>query len=198
MLCYFAWVRVIDTEQRRGADRRRLIYYPRARVSLTNAGYLNTEVCTLSFQSVKASLWSLVFFLVACVRLMLSVQGIDEVSFIGVLALTSHTLRWEELLLADRDVSVIGLSRLWEELLLGLLHRLLTIEVLLHPVGWWRNQGLWLRVHETWRLYHVSHGLNWILIGHPAHILVAICSWVRWAHLKLWSHEGSHLHHLLV
>ena len=44
LLCFvYALVRVIDTEQRRGAHRRRLIYYPRARVSLTNAGYLITD-----------------------------------------------------------------------------------------------------------------------------------------------------------
>ena len=145
---------------------RRLIYYPRARVLLTIAGHLITEVWSLSFGSVLASLWSLVFFLVACVRMML---GVPIGRFVS-------------------DAGVMFLCRLWEELLLGLLHKLLAVEV----------QGLWLRIHESLRLYHVSYGLTQILIRHPAYIFVSSCRWVRQAHLVLWSQKGSHLNYFLV
>ena len=64
---------------------------------------------------------------------MLRVQRIHKVGFIGILALVSDTLRWEEMLLVGRGdtrnkggwfdayASIVLLSRLREELMLGLL-----------------------------------------------------------------------------
>ena len=165
---YWYWAKARDTSEK-------VDLLPASAGFANHCWLLNYLALSFVFSQCLSSLWFLVFLLVACV------------GFIGILTLAPDTLRWEEMLLVGRGntrnkggwfdayASIVLLSRLREELMLGLLQWLLAIKVLLHPIRW-RNQGLRLRIHESLRLYHVSHGLTWVLIRYPAHILVAIRS----------------------
>ena len=123
---YWYWAEARDTSEK-------VDLLPASAGFANHCWLLNYLALSFVFSQCLSSLWFLVFFLVACVRLMLRVQRIHKVGFIGILALASDTLRWEEMLLVGRGDTrnkggwfdayaiIVLLSRLREELMLGLL-----------------------------------------------------------------------------